>query len=185
MGVVPKQTANNPVPVECSEKIVGLQNNTQKIGDDLREFVSVRFNDLFKEIDKKFTDEGERLVSICYQLNLLRDNITFYHNAYLNKEILLLNNNLKQELLWTKMTHMDHLLYLFELKENIKTKFTVNKKEYEHIINSYLAEIDNEINSTFIDITKSDIKKEDDDETITVKTLVENAKISLEGSANK
>ena len=24
-GVVPKQTANNPVPVECSEKIVGLQ----------------------------------------------------------------------------------------------------------------------------------------------------------------
>ena len=53
-------------------------------------------------MNEKFTDEGEKLVSICYQLNFLKDNLLFYNTAYNNKEALYLNNNLKQELFWTK-----------------------------------------------------------------------------------
>ena len=101
----------------------------------------------------------------------------FYNTAYNNKEALCLNNNLKQELFWTKRTHLAHLLYLIELKEKIKTKYKVDENEFDQIINKYLEEIEEKINQDLGDVKHIDIKKEDEDGLITIKTLVENAKI--------
>ena len=148
------------------------------MGDNLRVHVKNNFQKLFGELDEKFTDEGEKLVSICYQLNFLKDNLTFYHSAYKNKENLLLNNNLRQELFWTKKTHLAHLLYLIDLKEKIKTKYKVNNKDFEDIINRYMKDIDDYINTSIGDVKHTDTKKEDEDGLITVKTLIEQAKIN-------
>ena len=108
----------------------------------------------------------------------MKDNLTFYHRAYSNKESLLLNNNLRQELFWTKRTHLAHLLYLIDLKEKIKTKYKIDDKGFEDIINKYLEEIDEKINTSLGDVKHIDIKKEDEDGLITVKTLVDQAKIN-------
>ena len=163
---------------DLNKKINGLQLNNKTLGDNLRNVVKTNFQKLFDELDEKFTDEGEKLVSICYQLNFLKDNLTFYHRAYSNKESLLLNNNLRQELFWTKRTHLAHLLYLIDLKEKIKTKYKIDDKGFEDIINKYLEEIDEKINTSLGDVKHIDIKKEDEDGLITVKTLVDQAKIN-------
>ena len=93
---------------------------------------------------------------------------------------MLLNNNLRQELFWTKKTHLAHLLYLIDLKEKIKTKYKVNNKVFEDIINRYMKDIDDYINTSIGDVKRTDTKKEDEDGLITVKTLVEQAKINKE-----
>ena len=162
---------------DLNRKINGLQMNNKNLGDNLRNMVKTNFQKLFDDLNEKFTDEGEKLVSICYQLNFLKDNLLFYNTAYNNKEALCLNNNLKQELFWTKRTHLAHLLYLIEIKEKIKTKYKVDENCFDQIINKYLEEIDERINQDLGDVKHIDIKKEDEDGLITIKSLVENAKI--------
>ena len=170
----------NDIIKDLNKKVNGLQINNKTLGDNLRSHVKNNFQKLFGELDEKFTDEGEKLVSICYQLNFLKDNLTFYHSTYKNKENLLLNNNLRQELFWTKKTHLAHLLYLIDLKEKIKTKYKVNNKDFEDIINRYMKDIDDYINTSIGDVKRTDTKKEDEDGLITVKNLIEQAKINKE-----
>ena len=155
----------------------GLQNTNKNLGDYLRKVVKNNFKQLFEELDEKFTDEGEKLVRICYQLNFLKDNLLFYNRAYLNKENLCINNNLRQELFWTKRTHLAHLLYLIDIKEKIKTNYQINVNYFDEIIKKYLNDIEGEINAALGDVKHTDIKKEDNDELLNLKALYENAKI--------
>ena len=163
---------------QLNSKISGQQNKNKSTGSNLRTFLKNHFKQLYDILDEKFTEEGEKLVSICYQLNFLKENLIFYHRAYLNKENLCLNNNLKQELFWTKKTHLEHLLYLIGIKDNIKTKYKVDIGEFEKIINKYKSEIDNRINQEY-GVVKSveTVKKEKKDSLITFENLMEIAKL--------
>ena len=118
-----------------------------------------------------------QLEYVCYQLNFLKDNLLFYNRAYLNKENLCINNNLRQELFWTKRTHLAHLLYLIDIKEKIKTNYQINVNAFDEIIKKYLNDIEGEINAALGDVKHTDIKKEDNDELLNLKALYENAKI--------
>ena len=132
---------------------------------------------LYEELDNKFTEEGEKLVSICYQLNFLKDNLIFFHKAYLSKENLCINNNLKQELFWTKKTHLDHLLYLIGIKDNIQTNYVVDKDEFDKIIDKFKEDVDKKINQDFGVVKHVEIKKEKEESIITFENLMEDAKI--------
>ena len=132
---------------------------------------------LYDVLNDKFTEEGEKLVSICYQLNFLKDNLIFYHNAYKGKENLCINNNLKQELFWTKKTHLDHLLYLIDVKDNIKTNYIVDKNEFLKIIEQFKEEIDQRVNQDFGVVKHIEIKKEKEESLITYENLMEEAKL--------
>ena len=155
----------------------GLKVFNNNLGERLRKTVKNNFEKLFEELDEKFTDEGEKLVRICYQLNFLKDNLNFYNSAYKSKENLCSNNNLRQELFWTKRIHLAHLLYLIEIKEKIKTTYQVNIDSFDEMIKKYLDDIDEEINNELGDVKHTDIKKEENDESINLKTLYENARI--------
>ncbi len=168
----------NDIIKDLNKKINSLQINNKSLGDKLRLDVRNNFQALFDELDKKYTEEGEKLVSICYQLNFLKDNLMFYHRAYQNKENLCLTNNLRQELFWTKRTHLAHLLYLIDIKEKIDTKYCFKDSDFEAIINKYLNLIDDEVNTELGDIKHTDIKKEDEDGPVTVDELYKNAKIA-------
>lgn len=134
---------------KMNQSIFPKLNDYKKCGGDLKKEVTAIMNKLKETINDKFTEEGEKIICICYQLNLLKDNLMFYHKAYLNKENLCLIHNLKQELFWTKKTHLDHLLYLISLKDNIKTKYLTDQKEFYNIIAEKKIEIDKKINNEF------------------------------------
>ena len=142
------------------------QEQYKKDGKELKDGLFNKFLDLQKILDGKFTEEGEKIICICYQLNLLKDNLIFYHKAYLNKEKLCKENNMKQELFWTKKTHLDNLLYLIKLKDNIKTKYLTDQNEFYRIIKDKENEIDKEINEKFGFNKNSQIimEKENDNE---------------------
>ena len=114
-----------------------------------------------------------KILEECYQLNFLKDNLIFYHNAYNNKEKLCFTNNLKQELFWTKKTHFDHLLYLIGIKDNIETDYKVNMKEFHRIIDKFNEEIDKKINQDFGFKKHVEIKKEKKQSIITYENLFE------------
>lgn len=163
-----------------------IQNENKSLGNKLRLFTKTGFEKLFENINNLYTEEGEKLVSICYQLNFLKDNLIFYHNAYVNKEKLCENNNLKQELFWTKRTHFAHLLYLIDLKEKIKTKYKVDEVAIENMINSNVKEIGDQINVDLGDVDEhADDKKEDDNGLLTVEALLENARVLNKDFKNK
>ena len=162
---------------QLNNKISEQQSKTKNTGSNLRTFLKNHIKQLYDILNDKFTEEGEKLVSICYQLNFLKDSLIFYHRAYLNKEKMCLNNNLKQELFWTKKTHLDHLLYLIELKDNIKTKYKVDIEEFEKIIEKYKIEIDNKINQDYGVVKTVEVKKEKEDLLITYENIKDIAKL--------
>ena len=140
------------------------QNEYKKSSKDLNADVKKKFYNLQETLNGKFTEEGEKIICICYQLNLLKDNLIFYHKAYLNKEKLCKENNLKQELFWTKKTHLDNLLYLINIKDNIQTKYLTDQDEFYRIIKERENEVDEAINETFGFNKKSEIIMEKDNE---------------------
>ena len=164
-----------------------INNQTKKLKsfiktttDRLKDDVKNKFQQLFHELNEKFTEEGEKLVSICYQLNFLKDNLNNYHEKYNQKESLLLLNKIKQELFWTKRVHMDHLLYLIAIKDNIETSYKVDENKFEIIINNYMKGIDEIINQMIGNVESVEVKKEEDDGKINVQTLIEQANIKEE-----
>ena len=82
----------------------------------------------------------------------------------MNKEKLCKENNLKQELFWTKKTHLDNLLYLINIKDNIQTKYLTDQDEFYRIIKERENEVDEAINETFGFNKKSEIIMEKDNE---------------------
>ena len=148
------------------------------MGSGLRTFLKNHIQKLYNVLNDKFTEEGEKLVSICYQLNFLKDNLIFYHNAYKSKEKLCINNNLKQELFWTKKTHLDHLLYLIDVKDNIQTDYIVDKNEFLKIIGEFKEEIDKKINEDYGMVKQVEIKKEKEENIITYENLMDAAKLN-------
>jgi hypothetical protein len=167
-----KENFNSTIQT-LNRKITEKQNENKNIGGGLRTFLKKHAIKLHEILDNKFTEEGEKLVSICYQLNFLKDNLIFYHNAYNNKEKLCFTNNLKQELFWTKKTHFDHLLYLIGIKDNIETDYKVNMKEFHRIIDKFNEEIDKKINQDFGFKKHVEIKKEKKQSIITYENLFE------------
>ena len=147
-----------------NNKIMARQLENKNTGGKLKKFLTDHARLLHKQLDNKFTEEGEKLVSICYQLNFLKDNLIFYHRAYLNKENLCINNNLKQELFWTKKTHIEHLLYLISIKDNIQTDYVVDKKEFEKIIDIFKDDVEKRINQDYGVVKHVEIKKEKEKE---------------------
>ena len=87
----------------------------------------------------------------------MKDNLNFYNSAYKSKESLCSNNNLKQELFRTKRMYLDHLLYLIEIKEKIKTGYQVNIDSFDVMIKKYLDDIDKDINKELGDDKHIDI----------------------------
>ena len=162
---------------QLNYKITGRQTENKNLGSGLRTFLKNHMQKLYDVLNDKFTEEGEKLVSICYQLNFLKDNLIFYHNAYKGKENLCITNNLKQELFWTKKTHLDHLLYLIDVKDNIKTNYIVDKNEFLKIIEQFKEEIDQKINQDFGVVKHIEIKKEKEESLITYENLMEEAKL--------
>ena len=162
---------------QLNYKVTGRQTENKNLGNGLRTFLKNHMQKLYDVLNDKFTEEGEKLVSICYQLNFLKDNLIFYHNAYKGKENLCINNNLKQELFWTKKTHLDNLLYLIDIKDNIKTNYIVDKNEFLKIIEQFKEEIDQKINQDFGVVKHIEIKKEKEESLITYENLMEEAKL--------
>ena len=162
---------------QLNYKITVRQTENKNLGSGLRTFLKTHSLKLYDILNDKFTEEGEKLVSICYQLNFLKDNLIFYHNAYKGKENMCINNNLKQELFWTKKTHLDHLLYLIDIKDNIKTNYIVDINEFLKIIEQFKEEIDQRINQDFGVVKHIEIKKEKEESLITYENLMEEAKL--------
>ena len=159
---------------KLNTKITSQQKENKDTGIELKAFLDKLIKDgLYNILNNKFAEEGEKLVSICYQLNFLKDNLIFYHKAYLNKENLCMSNNLKQELFWTKKMHMDNLLYLISIKDNIQTKYVVNIEEFKQIIDKYKDEMDKKINLEFGMIKPVEVKKEKEQNLITYENFIE------------
>jgi hypothetical protein len=168
---------------KCDSKIKKMNqsinpkfDNYKKSANSLKSEVYNIFFNLKDTINNKFTEEGKKIICICYQLNLLKDNLMFYHKAYLNKENLCLTHNLKQELFWTKKTHLEHLLYLISLKDNIKTKYLTNQDEFHRIIGEKKNEVDKKINNEFglskpTEIIK-EVKQENDENILTYESFI-------------
>ena len=102
----------NKITNDLNSKISETQKSNQLIANKLRDVVLKEFQKMFKEVDDKFTEEGEKLLRICYQLNFVKDMILTYHKLYSEKEMILKNNRLRQEIFWTKKVHLEHMLYL-------------------------------------------------------------------------
>lgn len=120
-----------------SNKIEKIQSKNREAADNLRAIMVLGFQKMFKETNDSFTHEGELLLGMCYQLNYLKDCIQNFHKLYGERESLLKGTKLKQELYWTKMIHYEHLLYLIEIKETIKTGYKVDHKNFDKIVNKY------------------------------------------------
>ena len=99
------------------------------------------FEDSFHEVDGLFTKEGEKLVGINHQLNYLRDICLDFHSFYEDKEKILKDTRLRQELYWTKIIHMQHILYLIALKDKINSLYTVNQSIFNDIMKKYREKI--------------------------------------------
>ena len=173
-----EKNVHDKVIGQLNSKISEQQSKTKNTGSNLRSYLKTNIQKLFDVLDDKFTEEGEKLVSICYQLNFLKDNLIFYHRAYLAKEKLCLNNNLKQELFWTKKTHLEHLLYLIGIRDNIKTRYKVDLKEFDNIIEQFKLEIDDKIKQDYGVVKMVEAKKEKEDSlVITYENLKDIAKL--------
>lgn len=163
---------------ELSSKISEVQKSNSETSTKLmKEVVQNQFQNMFKELDGKLLGEGERLLRISYQLNFLKDMILRYHKLYKNKETILKDNNLSQELFWTKKMHFDHMLFLIELKDKISTDYSVKEEEFDEIIEGHEQKINEKIREAFglHEMKEKEIEKENDK--ITVNNVLEEAKI--------
>lgn len=166
---------------ELSKKINELQKSNQKAASKLLELIKICFEKMFKETNDCFTYEGEQLLGICYQLNYLRDCIFNFHKLYEDRETLLKNTKLKQELYWTKRTHYDNILFLINVKDTIKTGYKVDPKIFDKYIIKY-KKIYKQALSIFEMKDKEDDEsekvEEKQEEAITIKFLVDETEIN-------
>ena len=118
--------------------VTEIQKVNKGAANKLRELILQQgFKKMFGEMNDSFTREGELLLGMCYQLNYLKDCMLNFNKLYDERETLLKGTKLKQELYWTKRTHYDHLLYLINVKETIKTSYKVDQKNFDKILNKY------------------------------------------------
>ena len=167
----------NKITNELNTKISDIQKSNQIMANKLRDVVINEFQDMFKEVDDKFTEEGEKLLRICYQLNFVKDMILTYHKLYCEKETILKNNKLRQEVFWTKRVHLEHMLYLIGIKEKIKTDYFVNDKEFDEIIDNYIENIDEVINDGMVLDENVVEENKPKNNLITIEDLIEEANI--------
>ena len=170
----------NPKTKELSQMISEIQKNNKTAATKLREVILKGFRKMFNETNDSFTHEGEKLLSMCYQLNYLKDCMLNFHKLYEERENLLKSTKLKQELYWTKRTHYDNLLYLINVKETIKTDYKVDQKLFDKIINKYKKKFKYPISifQMMDDFGYKETTPGKQNMNITVKVLVEEAGIN-------
>ena len=170
----------NKITNDLNSKISETQKSNQLIANKLRDVVLKEFQKMFKEVDDKFTEEGEKLLRICYQLNFVKDMILTYHKLYSEKEMILKNNRLRQEIFWTKKVHLEHMLYLIGVKEKIETEYIVRDEEFDEIIDEHLKNIDGYIQDAMGVFERFSIENDKPKITpLTVDNLIKEAKIDL------
>ena len=170
----------NKITNDLNSKISETQKSNQLIANKLRDVVLKEFQKMFKEVDDKFTEEGEKLLRICYQLNFVKDMILTYHKLYSEKEMILKNNRLRQEIFWTKRVHLEHMLYLIGVKEKIETEYIVRDEEFDEIIDEHLKNIDGYIQDAMGVFERFSIENDKPKITpLTVDNLIKEAKIDL------
>ena len=167
----------NEITGKLTSKISTIHNSNTNMANMLRLKIRDKFNELFNEENALFEEEGEQLIKICYQLNLIKDILLIYHKNYNERENYLKINKLRQELLWTKKLHLEHLLYLIGIKESINTEYTYDEKEFERIINCYINDIDKLIEEAIGSFEKIKVDKEKDKDNVTIETLIKEAKL--------
>ena len=166
---------------ELYKKINELQKSNQKALSKLLELIKICFDKMFLETNDCFTQEGEQLLGICYQLNYLRDCIINFHKLYLERETLLKSTKLKQELYWTKRTHYDNIIFLINVKEKIKTWYKVDPKIFDKYIDKYKKAFKQAL-SIYLMKDKEEEEKENNEEKqdtkITLNFLVDETEIT-------
>lgn len=169
---------------KITREITNLQTSNTTMAESLRKKVKEKFSALFNEENTKFEKEGEALIQICYQLNFIKDLLLMYHKNYNDRENYLKVNKLRQELLWTKKLHLEHILYLIGIKEKINTGYFVKEKEYEDIIETHMKDIENMIECA-LGIAESGAKdKEKEKDGLTIETLIKEAAIDAKKAIN-
>lgn len=128
-----------------SDMITDIQTSNKQHANKLREIITIAIKKMFHESNDAFTKEGEKLLGMCFQINYLKDCMLNFHKLYEERENLLKGTKLKQELYWTKKIHFEHLLYLINTKENIKTSYKVEPKNFDKIINKYKKKYKNSL----------------------------------------
>ena len=169
-----------PKTRELSQRVIDIQRSNKNIVGKLRELISLGFKKMFGESNDSFTNEGEKLLGMCYQLNYLKDCILNFHKLYEERENLLRGTKLKQELYWTKRMHYDNLLYLINVKETIRTGYKVEQKNFDKIINKFKLKFQNPISiyQMMDDFGYKEVSQNKQNMNITVKLLVEEAGIN-------
>ena len=165
---------------ELNSRISDTQKSNQITANKLRDVVVNEFQEMFKEVDDKFTEEGEKLLRICYQLNLVKDMLLTYHKLYNEKEIILKNNKLRQEVFWTKRVHLEHMLYLIGIKEKIETEYVVRDDEFDEIIDEHMKNIDGYIQDAMGVFERLSVEHDKPKNSpLTLDNLIKEAKIDI------
>ena len=169
---------------KITREITNLQTSNTTMAESLRKKVKEKFSALFNEENVKFEKEGEALIQICYQLNFIKDILLMYHKNYNDRENYLKVNKLRQELLWTKKLHLEHILYLIGIKEKINTAYFVKEKEYEDIIEAHMKDIENMIECALGIAERGAKDKEKEKDGLTIETLIKEAAIDAKKAIN-
>ena len=173
-------TQFNKITNDLNSKISDTQRSNQLMANKLRDVVINEFKDMFKEVDDKFTEEGEKLLRICYQLNFVKDMILTYHKLYCEKETILKNNKLRQEVFWTKRVHLEHMLYLIANKEKIDTEYVVRDDEFDEIINEHIKNIDGYIQDAMGVFERLSVENDKPKNSpLTIDNLIKEARIDM------
>ena len=172
---------------DLSKMITEIQKSNKGAANKLRDLISKGFQKMFGESNNLFTKEGELLLGMCYQLNYLKDCMDNFHKLYEERENLLKGTKLKQELYWTKKMHYDHLLYLINVKETIKTTYKVDQKNFDKIINKYIKKFKYPISvfEMMDDFGYKEIGQGKQSTNITVKVLVDETGINKDKKLKK
>lgn len=175
----------NEIYNKLTTKVGSIQTSNTNMADSLRKKLKDKFNILFNKENTKFEKEGEELIKICYQLNFIKDILLIYHKYYNDRENYLKANKLRQELLWTKKLHLEHILYLIGIKEKINTGYSFKEKEYDDIIDNDLKEIDDMIVRALGNIEKTVSEKDKEKDGLTIETIIKEAGIESASKALK
>ena len=176
-----------PKAQSLQSKVNEIQNSNKDAAKSLGRIIESGFIKLFRESNEKFTKEGQKLLSICYQLNFLKDCLTNYNSLYKGRENILKGTKFKQELYWTKRIHYENVLFIINVKETIKTRYKVDKKIFDKIIEKYMNKFKEPISKFRIndDLENKDLNKEKKTDIITTDLLAEITKIRFQKNSKK
>ena len=169
-----------PQTRELYSIIEKIQDSNRETANKLRDLITKAFSKMFKETNDSFTNEGEKLLGMCYQLNYLKDCINNFDKLYSDKEKLLSLTKLKQELYWTKKTHYDNILHLINLKETINSNCKFEQNKIDKIIEKYkkICKEPLSLYKMMDDLGNKEIGQEKKNMKLTVKILREEAGIN-------